>query len=157
VTASRHAELLLATGQTLVSLDSLAATDQLLSRGPFTHVSAAPNGKALALLTASGLLWVVAADLQRGLAELDTAAAGVPAGGVRQVVWCGSDAVLLVLDGAALLVGPFGDVLRYYYAGAVHATGERDGVRLLSPDACEFVEKVPGTPRPSSNSSANTR
>jgi hypothetical protein len=114
LTTSRHVELLLSVDQTIHTLDTLSSTDQLLSRGPFSHIAPAPNGKSLALLTAAGLLWVVSADFQRPLAEFDTTTQGMGAAGekVRQVEWCGNDAILVTWETTALLVGPFGDTLR---------------------------------------------
>lgn len=92
-------------------MDNLEAMDQRLSRGPFTHIAPSPNGKSLALLTMSGTLWVVSTDFQRNLAEFDSAPAGAE-GPVKQVEWCGNDAILLTWDALVLLVGPFGDILQ---------------------------------------------
>ena len=76
---------------TIYSVDNLETTDQRIGRGPFSHLAPSPNGKSLALLTSSGTLWVVSTDFQRSLAEYDTTA--VAAGDIRQVLWCGNDAV----------------------------------------------------------------
>jgi len=92
-------------------VDNLEAVDQRLSRGPFTHMAASPNGKSFALLTISGMLWVVSTDFQRNLAEYDSTSAGAE-GPVRQVEWCGNDAILVTWDALVLLVGPFGDTLQ---------------------------------------------
>ncbi len=105
-------EVLLSVDATVYSVDNLESTDQRLSRGPFSHLSPSPNGKNLALLTFSGTLWVVSSDFQRSLADFDTTKAIGASGPVRQVQWCGSDAVLVTWDTMALLVGPFGDTLQ---------------------------------------------
>ncbi|KAL5523006.1 VPS16 [Sanghuangporus sanghuang] len=147
LTTSRHTEVLLSptTSSSVFTIDTLECIDQRLSRGPFTHLAPSPNGKSLALMTFSGILWVVSTDFQRSLAELDTAmysdqgATGPP----RQVEWCGNDAVLVTWEGLALLVGPFGDALTFYYAGPTFIISEPDGVRILGPDVCDFVQKVP--------------
>ena len=118
-----------------------------------------PNGKSLALFTMSGMLWVVSTDFQRNLAEFDSTSAGAD-GPVRQVEWCGNDAILVTWDALVLLVGPFGDTLqcvlsyvflfitdirrRYFYAGPTFAITEVDGVRVIAADACDFIQKVPG-------------
>jgi len=118
-----------------------------------------PNGKSLALLTMSGMLWVVSTDFQRNLAEFDSVSVGAE-GPVRQVEWCGNDAILVTWDALVLLVGPFGDTLqcvlfqvflcitntklRYFYAGPTFAVTEVDGVRVIAVDACDFIHKVPG-------------
>lgn len=112
-TISRHVEVLLSVDATVYSVDNLEATDQRLSRGPFTHLAPSPNGKSLALLTLSGALWVVSTDFQRSLADFDTSTVAASAGEVRQVEWCGNDAVFVTFEHMALLVGPFGETLQY--------------------------------------------
>ncbi len=163
---SRHVEVLLSVESTIYSVDNLENLDQRISRGPFTHMAPSPNGKSLALLTHSGLLWVVSTDFQRSLAEFDTTGVVGASGDVHQVEWCGNDAVLVTWRGVAVLVGPFGDTLqyvlhivvtamikgfmicahifRYFYAGSTFATTEPDGIRIIGPDTCDFVQKVPG-------------
>lgn len=96
---------------TILSVDNLETVDQRLSRGPFTHISVSPNGKSLALLTFSGTLWVVSTDFQRSMAEFETTTVVGTEGPIRQVEWCGNDAILVTWDQLVLLVGPFGDTL----------------------------------------------
>ncbi len=93
-------------------MDNLEVVDQRLSRGPFTHMAPSPNGKSLALLTETGMLWVVATDFQRNLAEFDTNSVVGAEGSVKQVEWCGNDAILVTWEALVLLVGPFGDTLQ---------------------------------------------
>ena len=112
-TISRHVEVLVSADSTVYSVDNLETTDQRLSRGPFSHLAPSPNGKSLALLTYTGTLWVVSADFQRSLAEYETSNVIGATGGVKQVEWCGNDAVLLTWDTTVVLVGPFGDTLQY--------------------------------------------
>ncbi|KAI0346441.1 vacuolar protein sorting-associated protein 16 [Trametopsis cervina] len=142
LTVSRHVEVLLSVDATVYSVDNLESTDQRLSRGPFSHLAPSPNGKSLALLTSTGTLWVVSSDFQRSLADFDTTAAG-PSADIRQVEWCGNDAVLVTWDTMAMLVGPFGDTLQYFYTGPTFAVTEPDGIRVMGPDTCEFIQKVP--------------
>lgn len=105
--------MLLSVDATIYSVDNLESLDQRISRGPFTHMSPSPNGKSLALLTFSGLLWVVSTDFQRSLAEFNTSGVVGAEGDVLQVEWCGNDAVLVTWSHLAVLVGPFGDTLQY--------------------------------------------
>ena len=86
--------------------------DQRLSRGPFAHISPSPNGKALALITFSGTLWVVSTDFQRSMAEFETSTVAGAEGPIKQVEWCGNDAILVTWETVVLLVGPFGDTLQ---------------------------------------------
>jgi vacuolar protein sorting-associated protein 16 len=109
---SRHVELLLSVDATILTVDNLECVDQRLSRGPFTHVSPSPNGKALALLTFSGTLWVVSTDFQRSMAEFETTTVAGTERPILQVEWCGNDAILVTWESVVLLVGPFGDTLQ---------------------------------------------
>ncbi|KAF8483136.1 Vps16, C-terminal region-domain-containing protein [Gautieria morchelliformis] len=156
-TISRHVEVLLSAESTILSVDNLECIDQRLSRGPFTHLSPSPNGKMLALLTISGMLWVVSTDFHHSRLEFDTNSQPVD-GKVRQVEWCGNDAILVSWDGLALMVGPLGDTLKYYYPGPIHTVSEIDGVRIIGPGTCDFLEKVPASTfsifRPGSTSPA---
>lgn len=105
-------EVLLSVDTTIHTVDNLESVDQRLSRGPFTHVSPSPNGKSLALLTFNGTLWVVSTDFQRSMAEFDTTTVPGAEGSVRQVEWCGNDAILVTWSSLVVLVGPFGDTLQ---------------------------------------------
>lgn len=35
-------------------------------------------------------------------------------------------------------------MIRYFYSGPIFAVTEPDGVRLMSPEVCDLVQKVPG-------------
>jgi hypothetical protein len=41
------------------------------------------------------------------------------------------------------MVGPFGDYIKYSYDDAIYLIPEIDGVRVISSDKCEFLQKVP--------------
>ncbi|KAM6503468.1 vacuolar assembling/sorting protein VPS16 [Amanita muscaria] len=144
-TISRHVEVLLSVESTIYTVDSLEIVDQLLARGPFIQVSPSPNGKSLALLTFSGLLWVVSTDFQRNMAEFDTKSVIGADGPVCQVEWCSNDAILVIWENAVSLIGPFGDRLDYIYPGSTFAITEIDGVRIIGPDSCDFIQKVPAS------------
>jgi hypothetical protein len=103
---------MLSVDSTIHTVDNLESVDQRLSRGPFSHVSPSPNGKSLALLNFNHSLWVVSTDFQRDMADFDTASVMGAEGEVRQLEWCGNDAILVIWNSLALLVGPFGDTLQ---------------------------------------------
>ncbi|KZP18145.1 vacuolar protein sorting-associated protein 16 [Athelia psychrophila] len=145
MTISRHVEVLISVESSILAVDNLESVDQRLSRGPFTHVSPSPNGKSLALRTSSGTLWVVSTDFQRNLAEFDTSSVLGAEGPVRQVEWCGNDVILVTWESLAVLVGPFGDTLQYFYPGTTFAITEVDGVRIISSDTCDLIQKVPAS------------
>ena len=111
VNISRHIEVLLSVDSTIFSIDNLETLDQRLSQGPFSRITPSPNGKSLALLTVSGILLVVSADFQRSMAEFNTLTVPGADGPVRQVEWCGNDAILVTWESVVILVGPFGDTL----------------------------------------------
>lgn len=160
---SRHVEVLLSVDASISTVDTLESVDQRISRGPFTHVAPSPNGKSLALLTFTGTLWVVSSDFQRSMAEFETSTISGVDGSVRQVEWCGNDAILVTWDSLVLLVGPGGDTLQYvsqiffckiksslsrfFYSGPTFAVTEMDGIRIMSPDVCDLIQKVPSALR----------
>lgn len=69
------------------------------------------------MLTLTGTLIVVSQDFGTRLADFDTnVLVGAEDGGgfVRQVAWCGNDAVFVGMQsGMGVLVGPGGDTLLY--------------------------------------------
>ncbi|TEB34385.1 vacuolar assembling/sorting protein VPS16 [Coprinellus micaceus] len=140
---SRHVEVLLSTEQTIFTVDNLENIDQRLSRGPFTHISPSPNGKFLALLTFTGTLWVVSTDFQRNILEFETTQVAGVEGSVQQVEWCGNDAIILTWPDLLLLVGPSGETIPYTYGGSTFALTEMDGIRVISSDVCDLIQKVP--------------
>jgi hypothetical protein len=88
-----------------------------VSRGPFSHITPSPNGRFLALITATGVLWVVSTDFARSLSEVDISAMGGmeegEGGGIpEQAEWCGDNAVVLRWEGRVVIVGPGGEFLR---------------------------------------------
>ncbi|CAO1632504.1 unnamed protein product [Sympodiomycopsis kandeliae] len=146
-------------GGTVISLDSVSgSTDMRLNRGPFSSILASPNGKLLSLLTADKVLWVVSSDFQRSLSEFDvtnceaykeaqnrsTSAdlGGLGNTGIHQIEWCGNNTVALAWETEVVMVGPFGESLRYYYPSSIHLASEIDGVRIIGTEKMEFIQKV---------------
>jgi hypothetical protein len=126
-----------------------------LTRGPFSAVVPSPNGKLLALLTNDKKLWVVSSDFRRSLSEFDitqceayiapnegTDDVSLRQLGIRQIEWCGNNTVAIAWETEVIMVGPFGDSIRYLYASSVHLESELDGLRIISSDRLEFVQKV---------------
>ncbi|KAG2008272.1 vacuolar protein sorting 16 isoform 1 [Coprinopsis cinerea AmutBmut pab1-1] len=142
---SRHVEVLLSVDQTIYTVDNLESIDQRIARGPFTHISPSPNGKFLALLTFNGTLWVVSSDFHRNITEFETSHVVEGEGPIRQLEWCGNDAIIVAWSSLVLLVGPSGDTLQYFYSGSAFAVTEMDGVRITSSDVCDLIQKVPST------------
>ncbi|ORX39657.1 Vps16, C-terminal region-domain-containing protein [Kockovaella imperatae] len=143
---SGHVEVLISTGSTIITLDSLERIDQRIDRGPFNHILLSPNGRFLALITVSGMLWVVSSDFARSLSEVEISQIeGLDGheGPVEQAAWCGDNAVVLRWGGKVVVVGPGGAALRYDYSPSAELAGEIDGLRIISSSTCDFVQKVP--------------
>ncbi|CAO3625786.1 unnamed protein product [Cunninghamella echinulata] len=138
-TLSRHVEVLIATGTTILVVDSKETQDELLQQGPFTKMAVSPNGKYLALFTAEGKLWVVSTDFEKNLSEYATKSKIPP----QQLVWCGTDSVVMYWDKIVLMIGPFGDWIKFSYDEPIFLSSEIDGIRITSNDKCELLQKVP--------------
>ena len=138
-TLSRSVEVLLALDQTIYVVDSSEAEDRLLQNGPFRHVSVSPNGKFVTLYTEDGKVWVISSDFQEKLSEYDSKARTIP----KDVQWCGNNSVALAWEDEVHMVGPSGAALKYFYDGWVHLLPDVDGVRLITGDVCELLQKVP--------------
>ncbi|KAJ5397386.1 hypothetical protein N7509_005499 [Penicillium cosmopolitanum] len=137
-TLSRSVEVLLAVDKTVYLVDSNEAEDKILQDGPFKHISVSPSGRFVALFTGEGKLWVVSVDFQNKLCEYDSKSRVVPS----SMDWCGDDAVVLAWEDEIHLVGPSGAASKFYYDARVHVIPEFDGVRLITNDTCEFLQKV---------------
>ncbi|KAJ2742026.1 Vacuolar protein [Coemansia sp. BCRC 34301] len=142
LTLSRHVEVLVSAGATILSIDAVGVQDQLLDHGPYTHISVSPNGRLAALCSEHPQLriQVVSMDFQRSFSEFTSAEADDT---LFDVAWCGSDAVVAsLLRGDVLLVGPFGDSLRFASDLPMHLVQELDGVRMFNARGHEFLGKV---------------
>jgi hypothetical protein len=113
-----------------------------LTSGPFLRMSLAPNGKMLAYFSPSGYVRVTKTDFSKELSQFETKSPSPPA----QLSWCGSDAVLAYweLDEPILiLIGPEGKFLRQESPSPVYLISEIDGIRILSAQGCDFLQRVP--------------
>ncbi|KAF2238995.1 vacuolar protein sorting-associated protein 16 [Viridothelium virens] len=147
---SLSVEVLLAVRQTIYVIDISESEDRMLQRGPFDHISISENGKFVALYTEDGKVWVISSDFQNKLSEYDTQARTRP----RAMEWCGNNAVVLAWEDEVHIVGPNASnrrratILgltqrRFFYDNWVHLIPDIDGVRILTNDVCEFLQKVP--------------
>ncbi|KAI9743145.1 MAG: hypothetical protein M1818_003440 [Claussenomyces sp. TS43310] len=163
-TLSRSVEVLLAIDQTIHVVDSTEAEDRMLDIGPFTHISVSPNGRFVALYTEMGKAYVVTSDFQNRLSEHDSKARALP----KDVQWCGNDAVVIAWEDEVHIIGPNNAAAKYFYDDRVHVIAGKvqsrlhvrhdsltrdgvsdmlpadyDGVRLITNDTCDFLQKVP--------------
>ncbi|KAL9603073.1 MAG: hypothetical protein Q9219_001437 [cf. Caloplaca sp. 3 TL-2023] len=138
-TLSRSVEVLVALGKTIYVVDASEAEDRVLPNGPFKFISVSPNGLYVTLYTEDGMVWVITSDFQNKIGEYESKAKTPP----KDVQWCGNDAVMLAWEDEVHLIGPNGSSLKYYFDGWVHLLPDMDGVRLITNDACEFLQRVP--------------
>jgi hypothetical protein len=156
-TLSRSVEVLLSIGQTIYVVDSSESEDRMLDIGPFTHLSVSPNGRFVALYTEEGKAFVITSDFQNRLSEHNSRSKIVP----KDLQWCGNDAVVIAWEDEVHVIGPSNAAAKYFYDGRVHLvageaeidvpvleiiadkTKDHDGVRLITNDVCDFLQKVP--------------
>ncbi|KAJ2660898.1 Vacuolar protein sorting-associated protein 16 [Coemansia sp. RSA 1199] len=138
LTLSRHVEVLVATGATVLCVDAAGVQDQLLDQGPYARISVSPNGRLAALCSLQGRIQVVSIDFQRSFSECTAPVSAA----LADIAWCGSDAAVLSFGDEALLVGPFGDTLSFEFDAPVHLVQELDGVRMFTDDVHELLSKV---------------
>ena len=98
-----------------------------------------PRGEFLAFYTEDGKVWVVSGDWSDKLSEYDSRVKTVP----KDMQWCGSNAVALAWEDEVHLIGPNGAVTKFYYDAWIHLLPDVDGLRLLTNDVCEYLQKVP--------------
>lgn len=138
-TSSRSVEVLLAINKTVYVVDAADCEDRGLEAGPFRHTCVSPNGKFIALYTDNGKVWVIGSDFQERYSEYDTKAKTPP----KDLQWCGDNAVVLAWEDEVHLLGPNGTADKWEYNSFIHLLPDIDGIRIISGDVCEFVQKVP--------------
>ncbi|KAJ2371535.1 Vacuolar protein [Coemansia sp. RSA 2607] len=139
LTLSHHVEVLVASGQTIVTVDAAGVQDQLLEQGPYTCISVSPNGRLVALCSELNRIQVVSMDFQRSFSEYSH---DIPGDDALNIAWCGSDAAVASFPTQAVLIGPFGDTLSFPHESPVHLVQELDGVRMFNAMEHSFLSKV---------------
>lgn len=138
-TSSRSVEVLLAIDKTVYVIDAAECEDRGLEAGPFRHVSISPNGKFIALYTDDGKVWVISSDFQERFSEYESKVKTPP----KDLQWCGNNAVVLAWEDEIHLLGPSGAASNFEYDSFVHLLPDIDGMRVVTGDVCEFLQKVP--------------
>lgn len=139
-TSSRSVEVLLAVDKTVHVVDAAECEDRGLEAGPFRHIGVSPNGRFIALYTDDGKVWVISSDFQNRLSEYESKVRTPP----KDLQWCGNNAVALAWEDEIHIVGPDGTFYKYDdYDSFVHLLPDVDGIRVLTNDACGFLQKVP--------------
>lgn len=146
---------LLCSGTVLV-VDKDRFTDMKLTNGPFSKMTVSPTGKILAAFSPAGFVWVVSTDFSQNLCEFKVKGEKkrvfffsflfVPQTrtkvGPQQLAWCGVECVVCYWDSVLLVIGPYGDWLRYNYDAdtALILVTEIDGLRIISNKMHEFLQ-----------------
>ncbi|XP_041968252.1 vacuolar protein sorting-associated protein 16 homolog isoform X2 [Aricia agestis] len=97
------------------------------------------NGRHVALFTDSGFLWIGSSDFKNKYCEIDTSYIKQP----KELVWCGSQAVIGHWDDTMRIYGFNGSYETYVYDGPFHIISEMDCVRVISEQSHELIQKVP--------------
>ncbi|EMR10340.1 hypothetical protein PNEG_01594 [Pneumocystis murina B123] len=134
-----HVEVLVSTKSTIYLIDEAGNRDQYLYQGPFLNIRVSPNGQFLALHTFQNKIWVVSTCFQKTMSEFSLTDNEKP----LQMDWCGNDSVVVVYNTIVLIIGPFGGFLSFPCNGPALLISEIDGVRIITNDKCEFLQKVP--------------
>ena len=149
-TTTRHPELFLSTSDNSVLIvDSTTGeiTDvdcRARMQSPIVGMSFAPNGRFLACFTQNSLLTVISTTFETKVLDFDTSeGSSAPPKDMR---WCGEDSVVLHWKNLrVLMVGPYGDWLRFPYDGEenLHIIPEIDCCRVVTNNRMEMIQRVP--------------
>ena len=137
---SRTVEVLAAVGQSIFVIDGKEVSEIELNAGVMVEMAVSPNGKLVALFSAEGTLMVYSFDFQQKLLEFPTKSRVKP----TRIAWCGHDSVMVLWNDILLMMGPFGDWIKYSYEQTPYLFTESDGVRIVSQNKYEFLQRVPG-------------
>lgn len=138
-TMSGNVEVLLAVDDLVLLVEEDGVQQLGAGIGPLQKMVVSRNGKLLASFTHDGRLLVISTDFSKIIFEYSCESALPP----DQLSWCGMDSVLLYWDDMLLMVGPYGDPVRYLYDEPIILIPECDGVRILSNTSMEFLQRVP--------------
>lgn len=111
---------------------------------PIVDMSFAPNGRFLACFTESSILTVISTTFETKVLDFDTSEGSSQP--PLEMKWCGEDSVVLHWKNlGVLMVGPYGDWLRFPYEnqGNLYLIPEIDCCRVLSDVAVELLQRVP--------------
>lgn len=150
-TSSCHPEIFLSTSdKSVLILDSstLSITDvdcREQMPAPIQLMSFAPNGRFLACFAGS-VVTVISTSFDTKVLDFETSdeSSSPP----REMKWCGEDSVVLYWKHlGVLLVGPYGDWLRFPYDDPnvmnIHILSEVDCCRIITDNSVEIIQRVP--------------
>lgn len=105
------------------------------------------NNRYVAFCTNTGIIWMGTSDLKTKFCEFDTHRSEMP----KQIEWCAdpedpleADALVVVYPSILLIIGINGDSNIYTYdSPTIALVAEMDGVRVISSESHELIQKVP--------------
>jgi vacuolar protein sorting-associated protein 16 len=149
-TANKHPEVFLSTTDNSVVVVNVATTDivdlncRARIASPIVEMSFAPNGRFLACYTESNMLTVISSTFETKVLDFDTSEGSNQA--PLEMKWCGEDSVVLHWKNlGVLMVGPYGDWLRFPYedTGNLYLIPELDCCRVVTDISVEILQRVP--------------
>ncbi|KAH6780752.1 vacuoleless1 [Perilla frutescens var. hirtella] len=138
-TKSGDVEVLLGVGDHVLLVEEDGVQPLAAGIGPLQKMVLSRKGEFVASFTHDGRLLVMSSDFSNEIIDYTCESALPP----DQLTWCGLDSVLLYWDDMLLMVGPYGDPVRYIYDEPIILIPECDGVRILSNTNMEFLHRVP--------------
>jgi len=117
---------------------------------PIVSMAFAPNGRFLACYTSNSVLTVVSTNFESKVLEFDAKSGSTSP--PRNMGWCGEDSVVLHWKNlGVLMVGPYGDWLRFPYdhdnsstsSDEVYLIPEIDCCRVVTSKSVEIIQRVP--------------
>lgn len=105
----------------------------------FIEMALSVNNKYLALFADTGLVWIGSSDLRIVYCEFNTRHTSRP----EQLAWCGNGALICYWQYEYMMIGPDQDVDVRVLEDNVYFIPEIDGIRIVSNEKHEFLQKVP--------------
>jgi hypothetical protein len=150
-TNSKHPEVFLATSdRSVIIIDAsrpFSYTDmdcRTRIAAPIVDMCFAPNGRFLACFTESFILTVISTSFETKVLDFDTSEGSKSS--PLAMKWCGEDSVVLHWKTlGVLMVGPYGDWLRFPYENTenVFLLPEIDCCRVITDSVVEILQRVP--------------
>lgn len=99
------------------------------------------NARHIAMFTDSGFIWLGSSNFRSKYCEIDTNNVFKP----KQLLWCGNEAVVAYWEeqNSVLVAGIHGQKITFHYEGPVYLVQEIDGIRIISSNTHELLQKVP--------------
>ena len=155
-TKSRHPELFLGGSHHSVlicdvsamagGVDIVDVNCQERISAPIHKMCFAPNGRFLACFTENCILTVLSTNFETKVLDFDTSDGSTDQ--PSKMEWCGEDSVVLYWKAlGVLMVGPYGDWLRFPYSSTnvqdLHLVAESDSCRVITDQGVEILQRVP--------------